>query len=77
MSYEIPIPKPEVLKEKPLDSVKLMEYLNSNGFNPIAVSVDNNAGKVFVYFDEPLSSSESKKLLEVVNELYKKHVEGG
>jgi len=77
MSYEIPLPKPELLKEKPLEAPKVMEYLNSNGFNPIAVIVDNNLGKVFVYFEEPLSSSESKRLLEVVNEFYRKHVEGG
>jgi len=74
MSYEIPIPKLEVLKEKPLDSVKLMEYLNTNGFNPIAVSVDNNLGKVLIYFDKPLTTTKSKKLLELVDDFVKKHL---
>ena len=74
MSYEIPLPNPALLKEKPLDSRAVMEMLVKEGFNPIAITADNNLGKVIVYFTEPLSSRESKKLMELVTDYYKKHV---
>jgi len=74
VSYEVPLPKPELLRERPMDAAKLMRYLVDRGLRPIAVTVDNAGGKVFAYFAEPLSRDRAKELMELVLDYYRKHV---
>jgi len=75
MSYEIPLPMPEKLQEKPiLNATELHKYLESAGFKPLVVVVDNANAKIRVYFERSLSDTEAKKLLEVILDYYKKHI---
>jgi hypothetical protein len=75
MSYEIPLPNPEKLQEKPiLNATELHKYLEENKFNPIVVVIDNTNAKVIVYFEKELDDAKKKKLFETVLDYYKKHI---
>lgn len=72
MSYEYLV-RIELLKE-PMKAEDVMKYLNGRGFNPIAVSVDNMMGKIMIYFNNPISNGEKKKLDEAMNKYIKSMV---
>jgi hypothetical protein len=73
MSYEVPLPMPDKLREKPvLNATELHRYLEEQGFNPIVVVVDNDRARVLVYFGEELGEAERLKLQEAVIDWYKK-----
>jgi hypothetical protein len=75
MSYEVPLPSPELLQRKPiLSSLELHRHLESKGFRPLAVVVDNANARVRVYFEGELSEGDKKRLFEAVLEFYRKHV---
>jgi hypothetical protein len=75
MSYEVPLPMPDRLKEKPiLNATELHRYLEEQGFNPIVVVVDNNMARVTVYFREELGEDERLKLQEAIMEWYRKWI---
>ena len=75
MSYEIPLPMPEMLQKKPiLNATELHRYLEKQGFKPLAVVVDNANAKIRVYFETELTDDEKRKLVEAVNEFYKKWI---
>jgi hypothetical protein len=75
MSYEIPLPMPEMLQKKPiLNAAELHRYLEKQGFKPLAVVVDNTNAKIKVFFDRELKEEERKKLVEAVEEFYKKWI---
>jgi len=75
VSYEIPLPMPEKLKEKPiLNAQELHRFLEERGFKPIAVTVDNAAGKVVARFPSDLGEEERKRLMEVILDFYKRHL---
>jgi len=74
MSYEIPLPKPELLRDKPLDAREVMDFLVKEGFRPIAVTADNNLGGVIVHFAARISDEEAKRLMELVTDFYRKRV---
>ena len=74
MSYEVPLPSPELLQRRPiLHAAELHRYLESRGLRPLAVVVDNANARVVVYFERELGDSEKKLLFEVVQEFYRKH----
>jgi F0F1-type ATP synthase delta subunit len=75
MSYEIPLPMPDELAKNPIRNAHgIHKHLIENGFEPIAVVVDNANAKVNVYFDHELNNEEKKKLFEAVLDYYKKHI---
>jgi len=75
MSYEIPLPMPEMLQKKPiLNAAELHRYLEKQGFKPLAVVVDNANAKIRVFFETELKEEEKRKLVEAVNEFYKKWI---
>lgn len=73
MSYEYLYPKVEKLKDKPFIATDVLRVIESWGFKPIAVSVDNNLGSIKIHFDTPLTDKEKKKLDEKMNELLTKY----
>jgi hypothetical protein len=74
MSYEVPLPSPDELQRKPiLHATELHRHLESRGFKPLAVVVDNANARVRVYFERELGDSEKKLLFEIVLEFYRKH----
>jgi len=77
MSYEIPIPTVEKLREKPiLNAYELHKYITEKlGVEPLSVSVDNINAKVRVYFERELNENDRKKLYVVVNDYCKVHLE--
>ena len=75
MSYEVPLPMPDRLREKPiLNASELHRYLEEQGFKPMVVVVDNNMARVTVYFTEELSNEEKLRLQEAVLEWYRKWI---
>jgi len=75
MSYEIPLPTPDVLQKKPiLNAAELHRYIEKAGLSPMAVVVDNANARVRVYFDRELAERERKKLVEAVMDFYRKWV---
>ena len=75
MSYEVPLPMPDRLREKPvLNASELHRYLEDQGFKPMVVVVDNNMARVTVYFTEELSDEERLRLQEAVLEWYRKWI---
>jgi hypothetical protein len=75
MSYEVPLPMPDRLREKPiLNATELHRYLEGRGFNPIVVVVDNDRARVLIYFSEELGEAEELKLQEAVLEWYRKWI---
>jgi uncharacterized protein YbgA (DUF1722 family) len=75
VSYEIPLPMPDRLREKPiLNATELHRHLEEQGFKPMVVVVDNNMARVFVYFSEELDEDEKLKLQEVVLDWYRKWI---
>ena len=80
MSYEVPLPMSDRLREKPiLSATVLHNHLEEQGFNPVVVVVDNDRARVLVYFSEELGVEEKLKLQEAILEWYRKWigVEGG
>jgi len=75
VSYEVPLPMPDRLREKPvLNASELHRYLEDQGFKPMVVVVDNNMARVTVYFTEELSDEERLRLQEAVLEWYRKWI---
>jgi uncharacterized protein YbgA (DUF1722 family) len=75
MSYEVPLPMPDKLRQKPiLNATELHNYLEEQGFKPVVVVVDNNMARVFIYFGEELDEDEKRKLQEAVLEWYRKWI---
>jgi hypothetical protein len=75
MSYEVPLPSPDELQRKPIrNAVELHRHLESKGFKPLAVVVDNASARVRVYFEDELSEGDKKRLFESVLEFYRKHI---
>jgi len=75
MSYEIPLPMPDMLQKKPiLNAVEVHRYLEKQGFKPIAVVVDNANARIRVFFDGELTDDEKTKLVEAINEFYRKWI---
>jgi hypothetical protein len=75
VSYEIPLPMPDELQKKPIKSASdVHKYLESRGFKPYAVVVDNANAKMVVYFEQELSDRDKKALYEAVMEFYRKWV---
>ena len=75
MSYEVPLPSPELLQRRPiLHDSELHRHLESMGLRPIAVVVDNAGARVRVHFERELSEEERKRLFEAVLEFYRKHI---
>jgi len=75
MSYEIPLPMPEKLQERPIiNATELHKYLEENKFKPIVVVVDNYNGKIIVHFEKELDVDNKKKLIETVLDYYRKHI---
>jgi len=73
MSYEYLYPKIEKLKDKPFVAIDVLRVIESWGFKPIAVSVDNNLGSIKIHFENPLTDKEKRKLDEKMNELLKNY----
>jgi len=69
MSIEFLHPKVERLAEKPFIAADILRVVESWGFKPIAVSVDNSRGVVMIHFEKPLNERERKKLNEKMDEL--------
>jgi hypothetical protein len=75
MSYEIPLPTPEELQRKPIrNALDVHKYLESKGFKPLAVVVDNANARVVVYFEQELSDKDKKVMYEAVLDFYRKWV---
>jgi uncharacterized membrane protein len=75
MSYEVPLPMPERLREKPiLSAQELHRLLEERGFRPVAVTVDNAVGKVVAHFASDLGEEERKRLMEAVLDFYRRHL---
>jgi hypothetical protein len=75
MSYEVPLPMPDRLREKPiLNATELHSYLEEQGFNPIVVIVDNDRARVTIYFREELGEAERLRLQEAIMEWYRKWI---
>jgi hypothetical protein len=75
VSYEIPLPMPDQLQRKPiLHATELHRYLESRGFKPLAVVVDNANARIVVFFDRELKEEEKSKLVEAVMEFYRKWI---
>jgi hypothetical protein len=75
MSYEVPLPSPDELIRKPIrNAVELHRHLESKGFKPLAVVVDNANARVRVYFEGELGEGDRKRLFESVLEFYRKHI---
>jgi hypothetical protein len=75
MSYEIPLPMPDMLHKKPiLSAAELHKHLEDQGFKPLAVVVDNANAKITVFFDRELKEAEKRKLVEAVEEFYRKWI---
>jgi hypothetical protein len=75
MSYEIPLPMPDMLQKKPiLNATELHKHLEDQGFKPLAVVVDNANARVRLFFEKELEEKEKKKLVEAVIEFYRKHI---
>ncbi|MCC5990384.1 MAG: hypothetical protein LM558_02590 [Thermosphaera sp.] len=75
MSYEVPLPMPDRLREKPiLNASELHRYLEEQGFKPMVVVVDNNMARVTIHFSEELGDKEKLKLQEAVLEWYRKWI---
>jgi hypothetical protein len=75
MSYEVPLPMPDRLREKPvLNATELHSYLEKHGFKPMTVVVDNERARVFVYFREELGEAEKLKLQEAILEWYREWI---
>jgi len=75
VSYEVPLPAPERLREKPiLSAQELHRFLEAKGFRPLAVTVDNAAGKVLAHFASELGDEERKRLMDAVLDFYKRHL---
>jgi len=73
MSYEYLYTKIEKLKDKPFVAIDVLRVIESWGFKPIAVSVDNNLGSIKIHFENPLTDKEKKKLDEKMDELLKNY----
>lgn len=56
--------------DKPLDAQKIREYLESRGFRPIVVRVDNTTGQIFIFLQE--DKTDKKELDEAVNDYLRK-----
>jgi hypothetical protein len=75
VSYEVPLPMPDKLREKPiLNATELHRYLEEQGFNPMVVVVDNERARVTVYFREELGEDKKLKLQEAIMEWYRKWI---
>ena len=75
MSYEVPLPMPERLREKPiLSAQELHRFLEEMGFRPLAVTVDNAVGKVVAHFASDLGEEMRKRLMDAVLDFYKRHL---
>jgi len=75
VSYEVPLPMPDRLKEKPiLNASELHRHLEDQGFKPMVVVVDNNMARVTIHFREELSDEEELKLQEAVLDWYRKWI---
>jgi hypothetical protein len=75
MSYEIPLPMPDMLQKKPIvNAMEVHRYLEGEGFKPIAVVVDNANARIRVYFEGELKEEEKRKLVEAVMEFYRKWI---
>ena len=75
MSYEVPLPMPERLREKPiLSAQELHRFLEERGFKPVAVTVDNAAGRVLAHFPSDLGEEGRKRLMEAVLDFHKRHL---
>jgi hypothetical protein len=75
VSYEVPLPMPDRLREKPiLSATELHRHLEEQGFKPIVVIVDNNMARVLVYFSEELGDEEKLRLQEAIMEWYRKWI---
>jgi len=75
LSYEVPLPMPDRLREKPiLNASELHRYLEEQGFKPMVVVVDNNMARVTIHFSEELGDKEKLKLQEAVLEWYRKWI---
>jgi hypothetical protein len=66
---------PERLREKPiLSAQELHRFLEERGFKPVAVTVDNAAGRVVAHFASDLGEVERKRLMEAVLDFHKRHL---
>jgi hypothetical protein len=75
VSYEIPLPMPEELAKKPIkNALDVHKHLESKGFKPLAVVVDNANAKIIVYFEQELSDKDKKVMYEAVLDFYRKWV---
>jgi hypothetical protein len=75
MSYEVPLPMPDRLREKPiLNATGLHRYLEEQGFNPTVVVVDNDRARVMIYFSDELGDEEKLRLQEAIMEWYRKWI---
>ena len=75
MSYEIPLPMPDMLQKKPIvNASEVHRYLENQGFKPLAVVVDNANAKISVFFEKELKEEEKRKLVEAVMEFYRKWI---
>jgi hypothetical protein len=73
MSYEVPLPMQDKLREKPvLNATELHSYLEKHGFKPMVVIIDNERARVLVYLREELGEAERLKLQEAIMDWYKK-----
>jgi len=75
VSYEVPLPMPDRLREKPiLNASELHKYLEEQGFKPMVVVVDNNMARVTIHFSEELGDEEKLRLQEAVLDWYRKWI---
>jgi hypothetical protein len=75
VSYEIPLPMPEMLQRKPiLNATQLHRHLEGQGFKPLAVVVDNASARVRVFIEGELDEREKRRLVEAVLEFYREWV---
>ena len=75
MSYEIPLPMPDMLQKKPiLHAAEVHRYLEDRGFKPLVVVVDNANAKISVFFEKELKEEEKRKLVEAVMEFHRKWI---
>jgi len=75
VSYEVPLPMPDRLREKPiLNATELHRYLEEQGFELVVVVVDNSMARVTVYFTEELSNEERLRLQEAIMDWYRKWI---
>jgi phage anti-repressor protein len=66
---------PERLREKPiLSAEELHRFLEERGLRPIAVTVDNAAGRVVAHFASELGEEERRRLMDAVLDFHKRHL---